>query len=101
MREQHRRQPLLGARGRGIQIPGLRLHLHQMVIVRHQQNGVARGHPEQGAKPTIAPRVSVPPVKAVAATPPISVLGKESSTRSTCLGCPIQRQQQHDEQKAG
>ncbi len=47
-REQHRRQPLLGAARRGIQIPGLRLHLHQMVIVRHQQNGVARGHPEQG-----------------------------------------------------
>ncbi len=28
-------------------VPWLRLHVHQMVVVRHQQNGVARRHAEQ------------------------------------------------------
>ena len=39
--------------------------------------------PNSATKPTMAPKVSVPPVMATAATPPISVLGSASSTRST------------------
>ena len=45
--EQHRGQPLLGAARCRVQIPGLPLLLHQMVVVGHQQNGVARRHAEQ------------------------------------------------------
>ena len=46
--------------------------------------------------------MSVPPVSATAATPPISVLGSATSTSSTCRGVTEgERQQQHDQHECG